>query len=190
MHAQTKKTTFSCKDDCILTKHTWRWTYSALRYFLYHIWQRIFEGISRVSQRYFKWDETCFRYVLKLIQGCFQCVLQVEWNNSPFMKFFHNCHRQFQFWSYLVPLVPFDPICCDMAQYHSLCSLKLFFMNHLELGIWVGKLVSTQALCLNDQAYNCLIHSSSCIIVMHHPSCFMHRIMHDPKKTTSKMKTS
>ena len=27
MHAQTKKTIFSCKDDCILTKPTWRWTY-------------------------------------------------------------------------------------------------------------------------------------------------------------------
>ena len=27
--AQAKKTTFSCKDDCTLTKHTGRWTYSA-----------------------------------------------------------------------------------------------------------------------------------------------------------------
>ena len=26
-HAQTEKTTFSCKDDCTLTKHTWRCTY-------------------------------------------------------------------------------------------------------------------------------------------------------------------
>ena len=26
--------TFSCKEDCTLTKHTRRWTYSALRYFL------------------------------------------------------------------------------------------------------------------------------------------------------------
>ena len=26
---------FSCKDDCILTKHTWRWTYPALRYFFF-----------------------------------------------------------------------------------------------------------------------------------------------------------
>ena len=33
MRAQTEKTTFSCKDDCTLTKHTRRWTYSALRYF-------------------------------------------------------------------------------------------------------------------------------------------------------------
>ena len=33
MRAQTEKSTFSCKDDCTLTKHTWRWTYSALRYF-------------------------------------------------------------------------------------------------------------------------------------------------------------
>ena len=31
--AQAKKTTFSCKDDCTLTKHKWCWTYSALRYF-------------------------------------------------------------------------------------------------------------------------------------------------------------
>ena len=30
MRAQTEKTTFSCKDDCILTKHTQRWTYSPL----------------------------------------------------------------------------------------------------------------------------------------------------------------
>ena len=30
-HKQTEKTTFSCKDDCILTKHTRRWTYSPLR---------------------------------------------------------------------------------------------------------------------------------------------------------------
>ena len=36
-------------------------------------------------------------------------------------------------------------------------------------------------LCLNDQAYNCLIHFSSCIIVMHNASCIMHHascIMH------------
>ena len=31
MRTQTEKTTFSCKDDCILTKHTWCWTYSPLR---------------------------------------------------------------------------------------------------------------------------------------------------------------
>ena len=31
MCAQTEKTTFSCKDECILTKHTQRWTYSPLR---------------------------------------------------------------------------------------------------------------------------------------------------------------
>ena len=34
--------------------------------------------------------------------------------------------------------------------------------NHLELGIWVGRLlskqISTKALCLNDQDYDCLIH--------------------------------
>ena len=33
MHAQTKKTTFSCKDDYTLTNYTRRWTYSALLYF-------------------------------------------------------------------------------------------------------------------------------------------------------------
>ena len=33
MRAQTENTPFSCKDDWTLTKHTWRWTYSALRYF-------------------------------------------------------------------------------------------------------------------------------------------------------------
>ena len=30
MHAQTEKTTFSCKDDCTLTKRTRRWTYIPL----------------------------------------------------------------------------------------------------------------------------------------------------------------
>ena len=56
--------------------------------------------------------------------------------------------------------------------------MKIFYgsaTNHLELGIWVGwsasTQISTQALCLNDQAYNCLIHFSSYIIVMHHASC-------------------
>ena len=29
IRAQTEKTTFSCKDDCTLTKHTGRWTFSA-----------------------------------------------------------------------------------------------------------------------------------------------------------------
>ena len=33
VHAETKKTTFSFKDDCTSTEHTQRWTYSALRYF-------------------------------------------------------------------------------------------------------------------------------------------------------------
>ena len=32
MHAQTEKTTFSCKD---IEKHTQRWTHFALRYFLF-----------------------------------------------------------------------------------------------------------------------------------------------------------
>ena len=31
MCAQTEKTIFSCKDDCLLTKRTRCWTYSALR---------------------------------------------------------------------------------------------------------------------------------------------------------------
>ena len=31
--AKSGKTSFSCKDNCTLTKHTRRWTYSALRYF-------------------------------------------------------------------------------------------------------------------------------------------------------------
>ena len=33
MRTQREKTTFSCKDDCTFTKHTQRWTYSALWYF-------------------------------------------------------------------------------------------------------------------------------------------------------------
>ena len=35
MGAQTEKTTFSCKDDYTLKKHTWGWTYSALQYLFY-----------------------------------------------------------------------------------------------------------------------------------------------------------
>ena len=35
MRAQTQKTTFSCKDDYTLKKHTWAWTYSALQYLFY-----------------------------------------------------------------------------------------------------------------------------------------------------------
>ena len=35
MHAQTEKTTFSCKDDCTLTKDKRCWTYSALWYFYF-----------------------------------------------------------------------------------------------------------------------------------------------------------
>ena len=39
MRAQTENTTFSCKDDCTLTKHTWRWTYSAFQclFYLYSV---------------------------------------------------------------------------------------------------------------------------------------------------------
>ena len=33
VRAETEKTTFSCKDDCTLKKHTRRWTYYALQYF-------------------------------------------------------------------------------------------------------------------------------------------------------------
>ena len=33
IRAQTEKTTFTCKDDFLLTKRTRRWTYSALLYF-------------------------------------------------------------------------------------------------------------------------------------------------------------
>ena len=40
------------------------------------------------------------------------------------------------------------------------------------LGWRVSKQISMQALCLNNQAYNCLIHFSSCI--MHHVSCIMY----------------
>ena len=33
MRTQTEMTTFSCREDCKLTKNTQRWTYSALQYF-------------------------------------------------------------------------------------------------------------------------------------------------------------
>ena len=35
MGPQTEKATFLCKDVCTLMKHTRRWTYSALQYFLF-----------------------------------------------------------------------------------------------------------------------------------------------------------
>ena len=31
VRAETEKTTFPCKDDCILMEHTHRWTYFTLR---------------------------------------------------------------------------------------------------------------------------------------------------------------
>ena len=37
MRAQTEKTTFTCKDNFLLTKRTRRWTYSALLYFFSEI---------------------------------------------------------------------------------------------------------------------------------------------------------
>ena len=72
--------------------------------------------------------------------------------------------------------------------------------NHLEVnvGCFVGFNTNfkTSNLCLNDEAYNCMIHFQSCIIyhasyiiysyIMQHASC----IMHDPKKTSSKMRTT
>ena len=43
MKTTSKMKTFSCKDDCTLTKHTRRWTYSALRHF--------FSSIATFSHR-------------------------------------------------------------------------------------------------------------------------------------------
>ena len=62
MCAQTEKTTFSCKDDCTLTKHTGRWTYSTryfeiplcrippLRSFFKNI-SRLFKDCSKICSR-------------------------------------------------------------------------------------------------------------------------------------------
>ena len=58
--------------------------------------------------------------------------------------------------------------------------------NHLDVGIWVSWLVGlnkyfkTSNLCLNDQAYYCLIHfsSSSCIIAMHIASCIIYLVLY------------
>ena len=65
MHAraETEKTTFSCKDDCTFTKHTRRWTYSTLRYFLTrirpekdHSWNQFSQGEGfereQISEKY------------------------------------------------------------------------------------------------------------------------------------------
>ena len=57
--------------------------------------------------------------------------------------------------------------------------LKHLWFGHKPSWTWylgrsVSTQISTQALCLNDQAYNCLIHLSSCIIVMHYASSIIH----------------
>ena len=56
MHPE--KTTFSCKDDFTLTKHTWRWTYSALRYFLV-------KNEFLVRNEFLVWYNSLFKLILK-----------------------------------------------------------------------------------------------------------------------------
>jgi len=51
MRAQTEKTTFSCKDDCTLTKHTRHWTYSALRYFFWTAHQLNLTCLQNITSR-------------------------------------------------------------------------------------------------------------------------------------------
>ena len=63
---------------------------------------------------------------------------------------------------------------------HTTSPVRQFYgsaTNHLELGIWAGlsvpKQISPQALCLNNQACNSMIHFSSCIIIIHRAPCIM-----------------
>ena len=51
MCAQTEKMTFSCIDDITLTKHTRRWTYSALRYFFYMYSVNLGDALTTTAMR-------------------------------------------------------------------------------------------------------------------------------------------
>ena len=49
MHAQTEKTTFSCKDDRTLKKHTWRWTHYAIFHKFFFIFSSFLSAIVSIS---------------------------------------------------------------------------------------------------------------------------------------------
>ena len=53
IRTQTEKTTFSCKDDYTLKKHTWRWTYSALQYLFYLYSVSLGDALSTAAVRPF-----------------------------------------------------------------------------------------------------------------------------------------
>ena len=83
MRAQTEKTTFSCKDDqckdyCTLTMRTWRWTYSALRYFFilnlanFYISKApfaLFYSIQGVSKKNFTLGISIISPVINMLEG-------------------------------------------------------------------------------------------------------------------------
>ena len=68
MRAKIEKTTFSCKDDCTLTKRTWRWTYSALQY-LFYLYS-VSLGDALTTDAIFYFDDHIFRSLrFKLISA-------------------------------------------------------------------------------------------------------------------------
>ena len=61
MRAQTEKTTFSCKDDYTLKKHTWGWTYSALQYLFYLYSVSLGDALTTAAVRpFFLKGKSCY----------------------------------------------------------------------------------------------------------------------------------
>ena len=92
MRPQTEKTTFSGKDDCTLSKHTRRWTFSALRYFFYLVSQLL------VSQRGYisfslKSGNVCRVFYPK--ERCYCKILIVD-NHVQVMGLTRRIHRGLQ----------------------------------------------------------------------------------------------
>ena len=72
---QTERTTFSCKDDCILTKHTRQWTCSALRLH-YDLCRTSFIRLRYISAWSY-WFPSLFQFWFPVSQNLFWCLF---WN--------------------------------------------------------------------------------------------------------------
>ena len=90
IRGQTEKTTFSCKDDCTLTQHTGRWTYSPLDFEipLCHIPPfntfLLNSSINPFCQLYhdFK-DWTIFDHVMReILTNCCETCIAFRWTSS------------------------------------------------------------------------------------------------------------
>ena len=106
MRAQTKKPTFSCKDNCTLTTRTRRWTYSALRYIFFYLFHFHLYSIKdkkwpvRQIEEH-KEEKYCwFGSFVKRLGRALKEKNQPSWNNflfllcAPFVS--EKLHRQTQ----------------------------------------------------------------------------------------------